>query len=177
MSTTPAFLKLVKHRDDNSIKEIVSTHHFHYLPDEANLELEFEALKLKKIWGKSHSLYKLVENERQNYLSNKEYDPIAVLLAVRIKIEQTVYRQLSSEHQIEFLKTHKSNTKLDYCSEQGIEIPEVFYLLGIIYNDDLHWREQRDYETPLISKLNNPTIRQMIKELPSPADSSLVVTD
>jgi hypothetical protein len=73
---------------------------------------------------------------------------------------------LNSEQQkIEFLETHKTKSKLEYCEEKGIKIPETHYLLGLIYNDDLHWREHRDYETPLFSKLENMTIKKMIKEI------------
>ena len=56
-------------------------------------------------------------------------------------------------------------SKLEFCEENGITISETHYLLGLIYNDDLHWHEQRDYETPLISKLENMTIKKMIQEI------------
>lgn len=160
------FLNIVKHRKHPSIEEIVSKHHFHFHPDEVNLENEFQALTLRKSWGKSHSFYTMVKNEVGKYLSSHDYDSIAVLLGVRIEIEKLAYEKLSTQLlKDKFIATHKTKLKLEFCEENGIAISEIHYLLGLIYNDDLHWHEQRDYETPLISKLNNMTIKKMIQEI------------
>jgi len=43
-----------------------------------------------------------------------------------------------------------------------VTIPESYYLLGIIYNDGLHWK---DNEAGIAGKLENLTIKKMIKEL------------
>lgn len=47
----------------------------------------------------------------------------------------------------------------------GINVPELYYLLGIIYNDGLHWHDDQDKTTPLMSKLQNLVIKQMISEI------------
>lgn len=160
------FLKLVQCRENPSIKDFIEIHHFHYHPTEKDLESEFQTLQIKKAWGKSHEFYKLINAEMQKYLCDESYDPIGVLLAVRIKIEQLAYQELSASQQIKFIETHKTRNKLDYCSSEcGVEIPETHYLLGIIYNDALHWRDCRDYETPLYSKLGNSAIKRMIQTL------------
>ncbi|WP_418185471.1 hypothetical protein ACNSOS_00235 [Aliarcobacter vitoriensis] len=160
------FLNIVKHRKHPSIQEIVSKHHFHFHPDEVNLENEFQTLALKKSWGKSHSFYTMVKNEVGKYLSSHDYDSIAVLLGVRIEIEKLAYEKLSTQLlKDKFIATHKTKLKLEFCEESGISIPEIHYLLGLIYNDDLHWHDHRDYETPLISKLENMTIKKMIQEI------------
>lgn len=160
------FLNIVKHRKHPSIEEIVSKHHFHFHPDEVNLENEFQTLTLRKVWGKSHSFYTMVKNEVNKYLSSHDYDSIAVLLGVRIEIEKLAYEKLSTQLlKDKFIATHKTKSKLEFCEENGITISEIHYLLGLIYNDDLHWHEQRDYETPLISKLDNMTIKKMIQEI------------
>jgi hypothetical protein len=164
--TSSVFLKLVKHREDLSIKNNVSKHHFHYHPNEINLEEHFQQLGLRKVWGKSHSFYEVINEEITKYMTDEDYDPIAVLLAIRIHIEKCAYEKLNSEQQKnEFLQTYKTKSKLEYCEEKGVRISETHYLLGLIYNDDLHWREHRDYETPLFSKLENMTIKKMIKEI------------
>ncbi len=104
--------------------------------------------------------------ELKKYLKSEIYDSIGVLLSLRIKIEQLAYEKLSTAQKVQFLETHKTRTKLEYCDyECNLEIPETHYLLGIIYNDDLHWRDGRDYETPLQSKLSNPTIKRMIEAI------------
>lgn len=159
-------LNLVKHRDNPSIKDEVSRHHFHYHPNEKDLESEFKSLNIKESWGKSHEFYKEIEIERTNYISgHNNYDCIAVLLAVRILIEKNAYYKLEESKRQGFLDQHNTRNKLDYCEEEGVEIPEVHYLLGIVYNDVLHWKNNKDYETPIRSKLDNPTIKKMISLL------------
>jgi hypothetical protein len=167
-TTLPAsvFLGLVKNRDEGAIKDKVSAHHFHYNPIEEDLESEFLALGLRRSWGKSHNFYSIVHQQAHEYLNDRAYDPIAVLLSVRIKIENLAWDKLGTPVcEAEFLSKYKTVDKLDYCSELGIEIPESHYLLGIIYNDALHWKPQKDYETPLRSKLDNVGIKNIIAEL------------
>lgn len=167
--TPSVFLKIIKYRDDTTIKEKVSKYHFHFHPDEIDLENEFQLLGLRKAWGKSHNFYHEVYSEIDNYLNSRDYDAIAVLFAVRIKIEKTVFSLLHDpEHRRIFLDERNNGTKykLEYCVEElGMAIPETFFLLGLIYNDNLHWNQHRDYETPLISKLENMTIKKMIEEI------------
>ena len=166
-SRTPSvFLNMVKHRKNPSIEATVSKYHFHFHPDEINLENEFQTLTLRKAWGKSHSFYTVVKNEVDKYLASNDYDSIAVLLGIRIEIEKLAYEKLPTQSLKDtFITTHKTKSKLEFCEENGITISETHYLLGLIYNDDLHWHEHRDYETPLISKLENMTIKKMIQEI------------
>ena len=161
------FLKLVQHREHTSIKDLVGRHYFHFHPEEKDLENEFQSLGLRKSWAKSYSFYQLVNEELTKYLQSAPHDSIGVLLAIRIKIEQIVYQQLTDEaQQAIFLDKHTTKNKLEYCeSECRLQIPETYYLLGIIYNDDLHWRDGGDYETPLQSRLANPTIKKMIQAI------------
>ncbi len=165
-SISSAALNLVKLRDDPSIKDKVSKHHFHYHPQDENLESEFQALGLRKNWGKSHSFYSYIKEEREKYSRNEDYDAIAVLLAVRVKIEQLAFDRLTdATQQAGFHNEHGTGKKLDYCSELGVDIPETHFLLKIIYNDDLHDHNGKDIETPLRSKLSNVTFKNIITEI------------
>lgn len=159
-------LTLVKQRESPTIKAIVDSHHFHYHPQEGDVENEFLSLGLRKAWGNSHGFYDYVNGEIPKYFRDEDHDSIAVLLAIRIRIEKLAFEQLSSvQQQDEFHGVHGTGKKLDYCANQGIDIPETHYLLGIIYNDDLHAKGDRDIETPLRSKLGNVTIKKIITEL------------
>ena len=165
MSSSPA-LSLVKKRDDLTIKDKVSKHHFHYHPLDENLENEFHSLGLKKVWGKSHSFYKYIDDEVGKYLRDEAYDAIAVLLAIRVKIEKLAFEKLGNTIQQDaFHGEHGTGNKLDYCSALGIDIPETHFLLKIIYNDDLHHHGDRDIETTLRSKLSNVTIKKIITKI------------
>lgn len=81
-------------------------------------------------------------------------------------MRSTYAKLVSATQRTAFLDhQHGSSNKLDYCESVGISIPETHYLLGLIYNDNLHWNEHRDYETPLLAKLENFTIKKMIAEV------------
>ena len=103
---------------------------------------------------------------RKYLYENKKYDPIAICLALRLKIEEICYKKFkSSELQNEFLKTKKTKNKLEFCFEKGIEVPEIFFLLGIIYNAPLHLKEGQDISIPLSNKLENLIIKNMIRNV------------
>lgn len=162
------FLKLVEIRDtaEDDLKEIMSQYWFHYFYRSKNMENEFEEFGLNKNWGISHDFYKVIFNEAGKYLNNKNYDAIAVLLAVRIKIEKNIYNKLNTdEDRNNFQNEHKTINKLDFAVNKDIDVPEIYYLLGILHNQYLHWTPDRDYETPIMSKLNNMVIRNLIQEI------------
>ena len=99
-------------------------------------------------------------------MNDQPYNCLSVCLAVRIKIEELAYHKLESEEdKVQFLKTHRTKNKLEFIAERGIDYSEVWALLGLIYNDHLHWKDNRDFETPLKSKLDNFVIKQMIQIL------------
>lgn len=108
-------------------------------------------------------LYKEVLNK---YLNDQPYNCLNVCLAVRIKIEKLAYQKLESEEdKAQFLAIHGTKNKLEFVAEKGVNYPEVWALLGLIHNVHLHWKENRDFETPLKSKLSNFVIKQMIQIL------------
>ena len=162
---TSKFLDIVKNRKDQQIENDLSKYFFHYHPDDKDLENDFVRLNMPKVWGKSLSFHTQVALELDKYLRGNSYDPIAVLFAVRIKVEELAYNSLLDIDKEGFVNTHKTRSKLEFCEEKGVPIPETNYLLGLIYNDDLHWRNNRDYITPLVSKLENMTVKKMISEL------------
>ncbi len=163
---TSAVHKLVKLREEATIAATVSRYHFHYHPQEGNVESEFSGLGIKKSWGRSHEFYKYIDDEIAKYMRGDDYDSIAVLLSIRIKIEKFAFEKLlDAQHESDFHDVHGTRKKLEFCAEHGIDIPETHYLLGIIYNDDLHSKGDRDIETPLRSKLQNVTIKKIIAEL------------
>jgi hypothetical protein len=155
--------KIIAGREDGTIKDNVARHFLHYHPNEISLTKEFDNLGLPTDLSTSGQFSACVFAELDKYLTGSKYDPIAVCCAVRILIERHIYKTLQAADQQGFLETHKTPNKLDYASDRGIEIPEVFYMLGIIYNEALHFKLNRDNFTPLYSKLGNLTIRNMLR--------------
>jgi hypothetical protein len=101
-----------------------------------------------------------------NYLANQPYDPFAVCGALRVKIEEIAYNKLQSpEARTAFLSTHKTRSKLEKAEEMGIVSPESHYLLGIIYNEGMHWKDNQDNVSPIASKLENLTIKKLIRDV------------
>jgi hypothetical protein len=161
------FERLLRAREDNSIKDDVSKYLLHYHTEKINKRDDFRNLGLKETWGVGSDFKNYINEEVQKYLNGNEgYDPFAVCCAVRVKIEENVYNWLNKEEdKVLFLGTHKTREKLDFAESKGVSSPEIYYLLGIIYNDGMHWKNNYDNVTPIVTKLTNLTIKQMIKEV------------
>jgi len=160
----PHFRKILINRNDISIKDDLAKYHLHFQPNDVNLRTEFIALSLKETWGESNLFKVFVDDEFTKYsLNQSDYDPFAVCCYIRKKIEEKIYSQISDPaHQVTFLSTYKTKEKLRFAESTGANVPEVYYLLGIIYNDGLHYKNN---EVAIAGKLENVTIRKMITEI------------
>lgn len=157
---------LLRNRADPSIQADVDKYLFHYDPGTISKRTEFTALGIPETWGEGVNFRQYLNNEMSNYLSDQPYDPFAVCGALRIKIEEIAYNELQSqEARTTFLTTHKTRSKLEKAEEMGVISPESHYLLGIIYNEGMHWKENSDNVSPIASKLENLTIKNLIKEV------------
>ena len=79
-------------------------------------------------------------------------------------MERNVHDALPPGDRADFLATHKTGDKLNYALGRGIDLPDQYFLLAVIYNEAVHLRANSDHMTPLFSKLENLTIRHMISE-------------
>ena len=158
--------RLLRNRADPSIQADVDKYLFHYDPGTISKRAEFTALGIPETWGEGVNFIQHLNNEMSNYLSDQPYDPFAVCGALRIKIEEIAYNELQSqEARTTFLATHKTRSKLEKAQEMGVISAESHYLLGIIYNEGMHWKENSDNVSPIASKLENLTIKNLIKEV------------
>lgn len=117
-------------------------------------------------WGNIDTFKKYCNKQMDNYLDNEEYDPLAVCVALREIIESRVYSCFTEPvHRNEFIEIHGTQKKLNYADEQGIDVPEIYYLLGNIYNDPMHVdnKSNKLITQTLYSRLENATVRNMIK--------------
>lgn len=156
--------ELIKQRENPKIKDKLDSCFFHYNPEHATLEKEFAELKLRKNLADSFTFRAdLYRHVKERYLAGKKYDSFSVCVALRLKVEEKIYSKLSANLKSGFLGEHGTRKKLDLAEANGIEVPEVYYFLGIIYNTALHGKTPNP--APLSSKLNNVTIRRMIKSI------------
>lgn len=159
-------INLLNNRDHLTIKEEVSKYLLHYDPGIINKRNEFRALNIPELWGENNNFLNHLNNEVQNYLSDRPYDPFAVCGGLRIRIEETAYNKLQSpDARTAFLETHKTRSKLEKAEEMGITSPESHYLLGIIYNEGMHWKLNQDNVSPIAAKLENLTIKKLIADV------------
>lgn len=165
--SNPNLVKLIKKRKDTTIQANVDKYYFHYEPTPINISTEFTALGLPATWGDSIKFHQFIEGEVTKYLNDQtDYDPLAICFGVRVRIEKLIHQQITDPaKQAAFLAEHGTKKKLEYCETIGHSVPEIYYLLGIIYNDRLHWREGIDNVRPVAIKLENLTIKNLIREI------------
>ncbi|NLB63126.1 MAG: hypothetical protein GX801_03345 [Fibrobacter sp.] len=160
----PHFRKILLSRQDVTIADNLSKYHLHYHSETINIRTEFEALNLKPTWGDSSIFDEYINEEFEKYKNEEqEYDPFAVCCSIRKKVEKFAYDKLTDiDLKQEFLLTHRTSEKLKFAESKGIIIPETYYLLGVIYNDGMHYKDNDD---AIAGKLENLTIKKMIKEI------------
>ena len=162
-------LRLIEIREHRNTKEAIKNeldrHWFHFHPNCHEIASNEWPNGLQVEWRKSDVFHSYAQKELFRYLDDKyrNYDALAVCIAVRIMIEKSVYGLFCSEGQMqEFILTHTTKRKLNYATEHISDIPEIYFLLGLIHNDSLHWNQDRDYLSPLVARLSHPTIKNLI---------------
>lgn len=163
-------LDLVYKRSDVSIQKNVDKYYFHFHPtlDGIDLSSEFSLLGLNTDWATPAIFLKKINREIRRYLyEDSIFDPLAVCFGVRIQVEKIIYERItSSAGKSHFLENvNGTKNKLLYAQNIGVDIPETFFLLGIIYNNSLHLSPGTDISQPLGLKLENLTIKKMIEKI------------
>ena len=116
-------------------------------------------------------MHKDIIPELNKYLSGREqYDPYAVCFALRYACEKKIYLQLTDETaRNTFLNIKKSTKdKLEWAEESGYNVPIIYYILGIIFNEAEHlngYEIEQNKERSCVYRLDNGAIRQMAIEL------------
>ena len=163
-TVSQSLIRLLQAREDVTISTDVSKYLLHFHVGRINKRPEFAALNLRETWGEGENFKNFIDGEITAYLTDQPgYDPFAVCCALRRKIEENIYNMIPGvNEQTEFLEKHGTSKKLGYAESIGLPVPEFYYLLGIIYNDGMHWKHDKDNESPLKAKLENGTIRALI---------------
>ncbi|WP_443113352.1 hypothetical protein [Herbaspirillum seropedicae] len=163
--------RLLKERNSatSPLKLKIEKYLLHYHPVPINDRADFAAAGLKETWGDPGIFYKHIDTEVKKYLANDStYDPMCVCCAVRVRIEHIIYDNISDNAlKKEFVDTIVNGTsaKLDFASDIGIFVPETYYLLGVVYNEGLHWRDDDSFVSKIVTRLQNSTITNMVRAL------------
>lgn len=160
--------KIILKRDDETISDAVSKYFLHFHPENMDLSNKFQALGLPAALAKASQFSEHCATHLRRYLGGKSFDPLAVCSGVRRQVEELSYGLIAQEFREEFLSTHKTVSKLQFVQSKGANVPEVYFLLAVIYNDAMHVRANQDNFSGLGSKLANLTIKHMISTLIKP---------
>lgn len=163
-------LNIIYIRENEMIKAIVDEHYFHFHPESETIDIteEFKALNLNSDWGTPSKFFKKVFREVRRYLiEDYTFDPLAICFGVRVQIEKLVYDKIpDAQNKRKFIEENNgTKNKLHFAQSIGVQMPETYFLLGIIYNTSLHLTAGQDISKPLGLKLENRTIKQMIMNL------------
>ena len=125
---------------------------------------------LNNQWGKTNILHQFLIKEVNNYLSGKpQYDPYAVALALRLRVEKLVYDNLPVLLKQKFVNTSMTKKKFEYCIQNGIDVPDVFYIVSAIHNEADHLKfdvvNNRFIEKPMVYKLQNNAVTDILKNI------------
>jgi len=167
-NSNPNIAKLIRNREDSTIQTNVDTYFFHYHPNPIDISTDFTNLGLPGSWGVSTRFHQVIKDEVQKYLNDQiDYDPLAICFGVRVRIEELLYAMIPEQDKKDkfIIEEHGTKKKLDYCETLGLNVPESYYLLGIIYNDRLHFKGNVDIARPVAIKLENMTIKKMIRDI------------
>lgn len=159
---------IISKREDPTISEAISKYFLHFHSNDIDLTNEFQALNLSAGLAKASQFSAHCANQLKRYIEGKTFDPLAVCSGVRRQVEKLSFDLIEDEFEDDFLSTHKTVNKLQFAQSTGVSVPEVYFLLAVIYNDAMHVRSNQDNFSGLGAKLANLTIKHMISTLVEP---------
>ena len=179
---TPEMMKFISFRqglnkndaNDKALEEDLSCYIFHYNPQFKDLSARIAAYAkpgVKSTWGKSAIFKEVLIDELNKYFEDAPvYDPYAVALALRLRVEKVMYDKLGSEQlKDDFVLTHKTNEKLKFCEDNNIPVPDAYFIVNAIHNSSDHLRENpvtgKFEEKAMVYKLQNGVIKNVLKKL------------
>ena len=154
---------------DKELYDLISGYFFHYNPNAKDISDQIPVQNnLKKSWFKGTNIKEYILGELNKYLEAMEdgtvYDPYAVCLGIRYRIEKIVYEKLDEDLKEEFINTHKTDKKLEFAIEHGVIVPDADFFLSIIHNDSDHLSDANT-EKACVYKLTHTVLKHMIKQL------------
>lgn len=168
-------MKLVRRRDElerinKDDSDLISKYMFHFHTDYTqNMTIVIKMTEPN--WGDIPTFKTYCLNQVDKYLQGESYDSLGVCVALREMIEKYCYCYLQTDEQraMFFDEKYCTENKIDYCESLGVVIPETFSIMGLVYNDSLHFnnKNQIDLRQTLYSRLENSTIRSIVEEIKS----------
>ena len=153
-------------KNNQPVYNCISSNFLHYSNRDTNQSTYLGTLGVPEKLHTANGFRGAAIAELQAYQSdNNQYDLALVCCGLRLTIEKNAFEQLDVGDQEEFLAINKTVDKLAYAKEKGAEIPEVYFLLSIIYNEAMHLDQECKKLHPIGYKLKNKVIKHMIKQI------------
>lgn len=168
------WLEPKKHPERQGTYDNMSCHLLHYNPNAQDISAEIASYtrpNVKSTWGRPNIFRQVLIDELNKYLTYQPtYDPYAVALALRLRVEKVVYDKIESQDKKDgFVNTHKTNNKLEYCEQNLIQVPDVYYIVNSIHNESDHLKydpvKAKFEEKAMVYKLQHKVIRHVVEKL------------
>lgn len=148
---------------------------FHYNPISVDYSNQIATYKenanLKQSWGKTSILHNMLIGEVNKYLAgNNNYDPYAVAMALRLRVEKMVYDKLETQEQKDaFVNEKMTKNKFKFAEENAVVVPDTLNMINAIHNEADHLKydaeNHRYLEKAMVYKLQNNVIRSIIIQI------------
>lgn len=147
---------------------------FHYDPTPVDYSTRIAALKtnhqLNETWGIASVLHQVLIAEVNKYFSGQpQYDPYAVAMALRLRVEKIMYEQLPANLRQGFVDEKMTKHKFEYCYKHQISVPDILYIVTAIHNEADHVKfdavTNRYIEKPMVYKLQNNAVLGILKRV------------
>lgn len=152
---------------DDEQKDYIGKYYLHFHNENVDLSEVFNKFGLSDKYNTSEKFKIRADEEMKKYINDEKCDYILVLCSLRISIEEYIYYKLENKYKSAFLEEKMTINKISYAENIGLDIPENFQLLSVLYNDFMHLDKSADPQNKkilfLASKLDNIFIKDMIK--------------
>lgn len=160
--------------DRQNLYDNMSRDLFHYNPNATDHSAEIASHRrpgVKSTWGDPTRFKTMLISELNKYLNNDPiYDPYAVAIALRLRVEKVMYSDLPNQALKDaFVETHTTNKKLEFCEDNGIIVPDAYFIVNSIHNSADHLKQNQVTgvfeEKQMVYKLSNNIVYHIIANL------------
>lgn len=167
-------LRGILKEEKDQYAENLEKHLLHYHPLNWNIPDSIKDRLPDNFWADSYSFKLYLYSEIvDKYLRGMDYNSLAVIIGLRIKIEEKTVELLPENKREDYYTKFGSKNKLSFADECNADLPEIFYLLQPLYNDPAHLRsrghgyekENKNKIESAYLKLSSQIIKRMIAEV------------
>lgn len=147
------------------IYKSVSSNYLHYSPTLIDSIEYFKTIGVDEQIHSAEQFKLLAKIQLERYCSGKNFDVLLTCCALRVLVEEKVYDRLDTSMKEEFLSMLSTVDKLSFAVTKGVTVPDIFFLLGFLYNEAMHLDNNLHKLKKLAINLENEMIKTIIKNV------------